>query len=121
MTLATWKKEFYPKIIKQEINMQFRQGDVFIQAVKEIPTNAVKQKANGGKVILAEGEATGHAHAVAERNAVLYLVGAAMYLRCLRETEIEHEEHGPIILLAGDYLVRRQREYSPEAIRNVQD
>ncbi len=32
-----------------------------------------------------------------------------------------HEEHGPVTLPPGDYKVVIQREYSPEAIRNVAD
>ena len=32
-----------------------------------------------------------------------------------------HEEHAPIDLPAGSYIVRIQREYSPEALRNVAD
>lgn len=38
---------------------QFRQGDVLIERIAELPTTAVKQK---GRVILAHGEVTGHAH-----------------------------------------------------------
>lgn len=34
---------------------------------------------------------------------------------------IVHEEHGPIELPTGNYEVVRQREYSPEEVRNVFD
>ncbi|MGH9523996.1 MAG: hypothetical protein ACRD3E_15850 [Terriglobales bacterium] len=34
---------------------------------------------------------------------------------------IVHEEHAPIVLPPGDYEIVRQREYSPEEIRNVAD
>ena len=34
---------------------------------------------------------------------------------------LEHDEHETIQLPPGDYRIIRQREYSPEAIRNVAD
>jgi hypothetical protein len=38
-----------------------------------------------------------------------------------REARLKHEEHGEIALAPGGYQVIRQREYAPEAIRNVAD
>ena len=102
--------------------MQYRQGDVFLQKIEKLPDGKQeKVPAENGKLVLAHGEATGHHHAVDAHKAVLMLIGTAMYLRCLKQTVLRHEEHGPVVLPAGDYLVRRQREYSPEEIRNVAD
>lgn len=39
----------------------------------------------------------------------------------LNECHITHQEHDTVILPAGNYKVIRQREYHPEAIRNVLD
>ena len=49
-------------------------------------------------------------------------VGEGLYLRVGEEgVRIIHEEHDPIILDPGNYEIVRQREYSPEQIRNVAD
>ena len=99
-----------------------RQGDIFILKMKsEIPETAVPVRPRDGRYILAEGEATGHCHAIASRHAQMFALGAAMYLRVLQESEVNHEEHGTLPLDPGDYEVRRQREYTPEFIRNVAD
>lgn len=97
----------------------FRQGDVLISKC-QIPSDAVEQH-SVDRIVLAEGEATGHAHVVSAAHAAAYLVGAVMYLRVLQETMLRHEEHTHIRLPIGDYLVTRQREYTPEGIRNVAD
>lgn len=102
---------------------QFRQGDVLIERITtEVPAEAIPSKPDGrGRHVLADGEVTGHAHAVNALNAAMYLFGAVKYLEILSDTEVKHEEHAPIGLERGLYRVTRQREYSPEAIRNVQD
>lgn len=91
------------------MDLRFRQGDIEILSAK-IPKDAQPQPTSG-RTVLAEGEATGHAHAIRAGFAQIYLLGAVMYLRALHEAEIEHEEHGRIILPPGDYIVRRKREY----------
>ena len=42
--------------------MYYQQGDVIIEKIDEIPTNAVKKEVV--RVVLAEGESTGHAHVI---------------------------------------------------------
>jgi hypothetical protein len=98
-----------------------RQGDVLLIPANEIPADATKQKSEKGRLILARGEATGHHHSVAARNAVLFLVGVELYLRVIKNAMLEHQEHGAIQIPAGDYRSIRQREYTPENIRTVQD
>lgn len=111
-----------------------------------------KDLREAGRVILAHGEITGHAHEVVDTSAVLdpaeIEIPAADFfeepdgrriLLVTRPCELRHQEHGPIaldpthpqqyrqgdVLLnpigAGAWEVIRQREYSPEAIRNVAD
>jgi len=98
--------------------MQYRQGDVLIETVEAVPPDA---KEATGPVILAEGEATGHAHKIKARHAKLYESAAGRFLTLARPARVVHEEHAPIALPAGNFRVTRQREYSPEAIRNVAD
>jgi hypothetical protein len=97
----------------------WRHGDVFIQSCGGIPKTAKRLP----HMILAKGEATGHAHRIAERDAAsLWQTEDALYLDVSAEqATVQHEEHAPIALKRGAYRVWIQREYTPEAIRRVVD
>lgn len=102
----------------------FRQGDVLIAEVPEIPKDLVEVPRDNGRVILAYGEVTGHAHAV--EGDVQFLAADLQeleerFLAVEREAQVVHEEHDTITLPPGNYQVVRQREYSPEQIRMVAD
>jgi hypothetical protein len=93
-----------------------RQGDILI--ILNDPTaeagDAVPR--DNGRVVLAYGEVTGHAHAIDEPQAhlfthkkragdrVLKVVGNVCYLK--------HEEHTRHAIPPGVHTVRRQREWS---------
>lgn len=98
-----------------------RQGDVMLVRVGRLPKGAKPRAAEGGRHILAHGEATGHAHAIAEAEAEMFTTEDGVYLRSIGVSTLRHEEHAPITIDKGVYRVVRQREYSPEAIRNVAD
>ena len=102
-----------------------RQGDVLIRQINKIPGELVPVPLDNGRVILAYGEVTGHAHAVVGDVELLAADLEEMELRFLRVegemAEVVHEEHGTITLPPGDYEVRRQREYAPEASVMVAD
>ena len=100
----------------------YRQGDVLLCAVKGIPKTAKKQETEN-RIVLAYGEVTGHAHAIEDLEAVDVYVGpeGRLYLRVKAPVTVRHEEHAPITLPGGVYERIIQREYAPEAIRNVQD
>ena len=102
--------------------LQFRQGDVYLRQVKAIPADAAVTEQKD-RIVLAYGEVTGHAHAIHDLDRVDVFVKSdgAMYLHVKTETELKHEEHSTITLPAGNYERVIQREYSPEAIRNVKD
>jgi hypothetical protein len=72
---------------------------------------------------LAEGEVTGHAHVVTAEDAWVIGTEDERELEAPSGTEVTHEEHGPISLPAGAYVVRRQRECDPdtEEARAVRD
>ena len=98
-----------------------RQGDVLLVPVRSIPKSVVAQKIKG-RIVLAHGEVTGHAHTVDARRATLVIAeGGVTYLTVEQLTEVRHQEHAPVTLQPGKYKVVRQREYTPEAIRNVAD
>lgn len=103
---------------------QFRQGDVLLIKVDSLPelTEAVERE--DGRLVLARGEATGHAHVVRERRGRLLQWRNSSnwtYLDLPVPAKVEHEEHAPIDLEPGVYRVLRQREYSPERSNYVAD
>ena len=102
----------------------YRQGDVLLVQVDEVPTDA-KPVAPGpvpGRHVLAYGEVTGHHHSVAVADAEMLTTAEAVFLRIMRDTTLEHQEHAAVALPKGAvFKVVRQREYTPAAIRNVAD
>lgn len=105
---------------------QFRQGDVLIERVKNVPANLIRQK---GPPILAHGEVTGHAHAIEDLDVKVWVPEGAgenvdatlKFAEITKPTRVVHQEHAPIDLEPGIYKVVRQREYSPAEIHRVQD
>jgi len=93
-----------------------RQGDVILLPV---------QQAEGKKLshlTLALGEVTGHKHRISEGMAELYEKDGTLYLRVFSETALlTHEEHQKIAVPQGDWMIRIQREYSPQSWRYVAD
>lgn len=99
----------------------YRQGDVLLIA-KSIPRGAKPGKRDKGRIVLAYGEATGHAHAIDAPAVMVFEHEGTRWIRVPKKgAELRHEEHGAIALASGEYEVRLQREYSPEAIRRVTD
>lgn len=105
-----------------KIKGQFRQGDVLIEACAQAEVKGTPQDAKNGRAILAEGEATGHAHACAG-GALLEVDTHTAYLTAGPETaSVVHEEHATIPLApAQPYKVTRQREWSDEDEIRVSD
>lgn len=113
---------------KEEINMNhiIRQGDVMLVKVgTQDLTDFEKVKRDSGRVVLAYGEVTGHAHAIHERHVALYVNPKQPESRILRVEGnvcyLKHEEHSKHALSPGDYKVITQREYHPDELRPVAD
>jgi len=124
-----------------------RQGDVLLVAVAGGLHRPATVSRDRGRIVLAYGEVTGHSHAIAEEgahltvldhrsemaNAVRKLLAEVGLVTEVRDedvvgvlevsapAELVHEEHAAVVLEAPHYVVLRQREYSPEAIRQVAD
>ena len=94
--------------------LMFRQGDVLLVALEALPEQA-RLEPRTGRIVLAEGEVTGHAHAIEARDARTYTHGGERYLLTRSRAQLIHEEHAPIALPPGAYQVVIQREYAPEA------
>ena len=100
----------------------FRQGDVMVVATErreglsEVPRE-------DGRIVLAHGEVTGHAHAIASMDAIMLMDEKTLdrFLDVRAPVSIGHEEHGRIELPRGFYSVVQQREYRPEGLRKVAD
>lgn len=104
---------------------QSRQGDVFLVKVARLPKGA-KDVTPKGRIVLAFGEVTGHAHAIAEGETREFSYADAgnvvrRFLEVVGEAHVKHEEHGVIPLPPGFYEIIGQREYSPQEIRRVAD
>lgn len=113
-----------------------RQGDVLLRETTKRPSAKATRVTDKGRVILAYGEVTGHAHQVVDDVAAPARVDNAdpipaaelfenpdgsRILVVSRPAALTHEEHGRIGLPPANYEVIIQREYSPEAVRNVAD
>ncbi|MER5636081.1 hypothetical protein ABT095_03915 [Kitasatospora sp. NPDC002227] len=107
----------------------YRQGDVLIVPVPEeaAPVSGhglTEQPRDGrGRLVLALGEVTGHAHAVVGPGRLLREPGmfSTAWLQLTEGGRVVHEEHAAIPLPKGWYRVVRQREYVPGAVRVVSD
>ena len=102
----------------------YRQGDVLVVRIDDVPDDATAVPRDAGRLVLAYGEATGHAHAVVSDEAELVTTEHAddLFLRVYGdEVELLHEEHDTVRLPRGDYRVVRQREYTPQRVRHVAD
>lgn len=102
---------------------QLRQGDVLLQSVAKLPEGLTEI---GGRVVLAFGEVTGHAHVIdlpqTERHKVRYWsAGAERYIQALEKVTITHEEHSPIVIEPGIYKQGFQVEDFGEKVRRVAD
>jgi hypothetical protein len=105
------------------MNEPYRQGDVFLLPIESIPESTEVPR-DRGRVILAYGEATGHAHAIEAPEATLLTDAEnARFLRIVGSgATVTHEEHGSITLPPGSYRVVISREWADDmAARPVID
>ena len=105
----------------------YAQGDLLIVPVEDIP-KAAKDVTPDGRVVLAYGEVTGHAHAFYDGGVKLLERPGVSIEQVERWIDVaadkallKHEEHAPITLPKGKYRVIRQREYDPQRDRMVAD
>lgn len=103
-------------------NQQYRQGDVLLQRVSSFPKKLKAVARERGRVILAHGEVTGHAHALDERGTSKFqsedgseyfkVKGRRFYfsLPVLRDWRgqvmVNHSTHGLIEFAKADVEIR---------------
>ena len=112
---------------------QVRQGDIFIEAVEAPKELGEPVKREGGAIVLAYGESSGHRHQLAAKGAKLFQRGSTRMLEISarggavlavtsdRGAPITPERHLPIKLPHGIHEVISQREYAEEDVVNAQD
>ena len=103
--------------------MLYQQGDVLIKSGK-IPQKAKKIKSKDGKYVLAEGEATGHSHSIIDVPEVeFYKEDRQLFFKTTKDVTVTHEEHNPITIKSGEYLIDIVQEYDhfEEEARRVID
>jgi hypothetical protein len=104
--------------------MQIQQGDVIGRMVGAVPENAKAVKPVRGRLIVAEGEATGHAHAIqADSGAALVEADGKLYLSVEQDTPMTHEEHNPVTWAPGIWEIGkvREKDWFEDAVRPVFD
>jgi hypothetical protein len=92
-----------------------RQGDVLLVPVDEIPAGAMPVARDNGRLVLAYGEVTGHAHVVDAPEADATLLTTEQnerFLRLMAPAPLVHEEHARIELAPGIYRQIPQEEWS---------
>ena len=95
----------------------YRHGDVVIKQAA-IPAQANKVE----HLILAEGEATGHNHAIVSGIAEHLRWNEKIYLRVISDVaEIDHPEHGRRTLNRGEYEIDIQQEWKEDGWTKVID
>lgn len=103
------------------------QGDILIIRLAQLPTDVTRQAAKNGRHIVAHSE-TGHHHTVSARGVELYHAAndpMIMYLVVEETADLVHnrafDTHETIRFDKGIYEIRRQREYTPEGWRRIED
>jgi hypothetical protein len=110
----------------------FAQGDLLFERINDLsPSGTIVRSLAGSAMVLAEGEATGHRHAIYDcvtmfrDDSLARDVPSGLYVAHVRVdgplARVEHDELAPIRLSQGTYRVRRQRELEPTDARIVAD
>lgn len=117
-----------------------RQGDVLLSPVKALPPGCAEVQMDKGRIVLAYGEVTGHAHAISDHGisigpeAAAEIAEAAIaraklwrapsgerFLEVKEAVTLRHEEHTQHVIPPGIYQVPQQVEYTPAELRRVAD
>jgi hypothetical protein len=78
-----------------------RQGDVLFIQRESLPANVQQEKRDSrNRAVFAEGEVTGHAHAVETQTGEIYRnpQDGSRWFEAWQESRVVHEEHGTITL-----------------------
>ena len=108
------------------------QGDFLIMRIDKIPENVEAVEPEDGKYVVAHSE-TGHNHVIERTDNVEVMKKTGTQERDLYElfmvvkedTQIDHlrsfDTHESIEVKSGNYMIKRQREYTAEGFRRAAD
>ena len=103
------------------------QGDLLVRRIKEIPAGAKETQRVNGRLVVGLSE-TGHDHFIHDQRVTMLTTSDPLICFLKVEGEyadlVHHREVNPhegIRLPTGLYEIRRQREWTPEGWRAVQD
>ena len=83
-----------------------QQGDVKFFKIPAIPSTAKKDAKKDGKCILANGEHTGHCHAICDETTDMFIgEDGKKFLNVTEETIVTHQEHKPHVVYPGLYEI----------------
>jgi hypothetical protein len=99
---------------------QYRQGDILIEDVDQLPADA-KPQTRLRRLVVAQGEATGHHHVLLPRRKHMdwwQNTAGDLYVRSAEAGRLVHDEHGVIeILTDAPFIVcRRQLEFTANLV-----
>lgn len=99
----------------------YRQGDVLLtrQDIPKswLPARLTKVARDAGRLVLAYGEVTGHAHVITapESEAVqLSTADNQRFLKLMSDVDLTHEEHDTLRIPKGTYRVTQQEQFVPD-------
>ena len=106
------------------MTVMYAQGDLLIERVDDVvPSGTLLSPDASGATVLAEGELTGHRHAIFDRvtmfrdDSLARDVPGGLYIGHVKveggPATVHHHEHAPVALGEGTWRVRRQRELEP--------
>ena len=107
------------------ISKQWQQGDVLGLPVKAVPAGCKTIKDKRG-VVLAEGEISGHYHAIEDADVALFehADGRRFVVNSSKRTvTLTHQEHRPIAVAPGAYQIGivREKDWFQDMVRSVVD
>lgn len=79
----------------------YRQGDVLVRRIDDVPRRLKLVARRAGRLVLAEGEATGHAHVIDAPPPEATLLTDSerrTFLRLVTDAPLVHEEHATVRL-----------------------
>lgn len=89
----------------------YRQGDILLIQRDVAPEGfEVTEK---GRIVVAEGEVTGHEHAVENAELLTRADTELRFLQIMETSGLKHDEHATIDLDPGVYEIRHQNEFEP--------
>lgn len=114
----------------KDTSLPAKQGDLMLISIEALPEGVVAQKNDNGYFVLAHSE-TGHHHAVLADNDVEFYADpkddmkSYFVVKKVIGSLLEHmrsfDTHKSIKIPPGIYELRRQREYTPQGWRKVED